>query len=301
MELPKEPMAPITIDTLPSGAEWGYQIKWDGVRILAVVDHGKVQLYSRNMLSKNETYPEIVRMLSALKGRFVLDGEAVVFDMEKQRPVFQKVLQRERSKAGIPALVQKEPVCYVLFDLLFDGDEDLRALPYTERHKRLLKLFPTKEQQLFVTDLFPYGHALWQWVETNGWEGVVAKRLSSPYGVGKKHSDWYKKKTAVVLDVDIIGLTIRSGAVASMVMLYEGQFLGKVSLGLNMESKSWLLTEGRKRELAQGPFRTLPAELKGEQVLWLKKPFACKVTGLEITSAGLLRHPKIVHLTWGDK
>lgn len=306
MLLPAEPMIPISRDTLPHGKEWGYQLKWDGVRLLAAVEKGKVELYSRKLLNKTSIYPEIVHQLqhykasgssfSVSKGTYLLDGEAVVFDPVKQRPVFQRILQRERSRRPL----QTEPPLFVLFDLLQEGDEDLRPLPYQERHERLTALFPEKHPQLFVTDLFPDGNQLWEWVKENEWEGVVSKKLSSSYKEGKNHQDWFKKKTALVLEVTIVGITIRGGQAASMVMIYESQYLGRVSLGLNMRQRQILLEYGKQYTASSSPFNTKPADLKKETVLWLSKPFQLAVTGLEITSAGLLRHPKMLEFPFSE-
>jgi bifunctional non-homologous end joining protein LigD len=299
MILPANPMAPIADDDIPVGADWGYQLKWDGVRILARIDRGNVELYSRKLLLKNNAYPELVKVLSELEGPCLLDGEAVVFDTAKGRPVFQKVLQRERLRtpANIIQAGAREPVQFVLFDVLHAHGQDRRDMPYKERHELLLKLFPEKRERLFVTDLFPDSRALWSWVEERGWEGIVSKRLSSPYREGKKHKDWFKKKTSLLLEVDIYGYTFNEGRLASLVMASDGYYSGRVSLGLNEELKRKLMQRGLRDDLtANRPFNPLPSDLKGIALAWLEKPFRCTVTGLEITDAGLLRHPKLVSL-----
>ncbi|TBL78693.1 DNA ligase [Paenibacillus thalictri] len=297
MELPKSPMTPIYSDELPEGPGWGFQLKWDGVRLLAEIDQGDIRLYSRSMLPKNNVYPEITDTLrqQSLKGSYVLDGEAVAFNLLTQKPDFPKILQRERSAPGSGVRSKSGiMIIYVLFDLLYDRGEDIRELPYQERHSRLARLFPDKQAQLFVSDLFDDGAALWDWVEQRSWEGVVSKRLSSTYREGKQHKDWFKKKTAVILQVQIVGLTIRGGQVASLVMLQGGAFFGKVSLGLNVKLKRQLLEWGTQHGGGEPLFAPLPPELKGEQVLWLTTWFPCTVTGLEVTAGGLLRHPKLV-------
>lgn len=300
IQLPLAPMAPITSDILPVGDEWGYQLKWDGVRLLSKISEGKVELYSRKLLPKNDVYPEVVRQLSSVSGQLLLDGEAVVFDQVKQRPVFQKVLQRERSSVAtaMQSAGRHEPVIYVLFDLLHEGGADLRALPYQERYARLKSLFPTPSAGLFVTDLFHDGATLWEWVQLHEWEGIISKRMSSPYREGKQHQDWYKKKTAVQCEVDIVGLSLREGQVASLVMSLEGSFFGKVSLGLTVGLKRKLLEYVRAHPypIPAGPFFPLPPDLRGNTLVWTSMPFSCQVTGLEVTSAGLLRHSKIVRL-----
>lgn len=298
--LPLDPMAPLRCEQLPEGEEWGYQLKWDGVRIISSIDSlGRIQLYSRKMLSKDMVYPEISRMLGEaldsddVAGGIILDGEAVVFDPQLNRPVFQLALQRERSEASARTQ-QRWPITYVLFDILYRNGDDLRSLPYSERHRILQDVFPEMQPQLFVSDLFHDGAALWDWVEQKGWEGVVAKRLTSPYRPGKKHADWYKKKTAIILDVSIIGIIVRGGHAASMVMLDRGSFLGRVSLGLDTADKDQLMRYAAVYGGAPAPFSKLPSELAKDQIIWLQRPFTCRVTGLEITAAGLLRHPKIV-------
>ncbi|MDF2964327.1 MAG: hypothetical protein K0S39_6062 [Paenibacillus sp.] len=297
IRLPNEPMAPIAVDTLPEGEEWGYQIKWDGVRLLARIEEGRTELFSRQLLNKSQLYPEALELLKPLlKHNCLLDGEAVIFDQSKQRPNFQLILQRERSRSTRAGIRDGNHFIYVLFDLLYWNGEDLRSLPYGERHRKLLQLVPEKQPQLFVTDLFSDQSALWSWVEKGGWEGVVGKRLASPYREGKKHKDWYKKKTALLFDVTVPGLIIRGGQVASLVMAKDGVLFGRVSSGLDEKHKARLLQEGLKRKLDTPAFSTLPAELKKEHILWLRIPFLCTVTGLEVTSDGLLRHPKIVRL-----
>ncbi|EXX87956.1 DNA ligase [Paenibacillus darwinianus] len=325
LPLPAEPMAPVFDDRLPEGEDWVYQLKWDGVRILAALDGaGGAELYSKRMLVKNGTYPELAAMLSersAELGPCVLDGELVYWD--GVRPSFQKVLQRERMRGpGTSGRLEDSGLLYVLFDLLYDGSEDLRPMPYGERYARLRSKLPDPGPMLLVTDTFRDGAALWAWVEANGWEGVVSKRDRSPYREGKKHRDWLKKKTKLLLDVDIVGIKLREGRVASLVMAIKGEFAGSVSLGLDEPMRRVLIEQiARERNDADGdrndsgsnqrghsrrelagpaleagaamPFRALPAELKNETVYWLQKPFGCRVTGLEMTAAGLLRHPKL--------
>jgi len=295
--LPAEPMGPISRDDIPEGPDWGYQLKWDGVRALAIVDDGRVELYSRKLLRKEETYPEVVRRLRQVQGSYVLDGEIVYFDAALGRPVFQKVLQRERTRTA-SALARSSAdssVSYVLFDLLASDGEDLRGLPYAERYARLREAFPPNgDPSLFVTDLFRDGPALWRWVEAHGWEGIVSKRMSAPYAEGKKHKDAFKKRAIQRYDAACVGVTFREGRVASLALTYDGAYFGRASLGLNERSRSALAAYAAAHRAAQSPFGgAAPADLKRETVVWLDRPFTVAVTGLEVTADGLLRHPKL--------
>ncbi|SEO61674.1 hypothetical protein [Paenibacillus sp. OV219] len=306
LALPNEPMAPISDDELPIGSDWGYQLKWDGVRMLARLDgNGDVEIFSRKLYLKNGIYPEIVSLITSKTeklGRCLLDGEVVWFD--GVRPNFQHVLKRERSRSPLlqPATDTRAQLngglVYVLFDLLADESGDLRQLPYEERHRKLMELCPADDPRMFVTELFKDGAALWEWVQTNNWEGVVSKRLSSPYREDKKHRDWLKKKIALVLDVDIVGLKWRNGIVASLIMEHEGSYLGSVSLGLNDALRRVIASTFRPQNsqlaVVTCPFPVTPEDLRKEEIQWLTLPFKCRVTGLEFTSAGQLRHPKLV-------
>ncbi|CAG7653430.1 DNA ligase [Paenibacillus allorhizosphaerae] len=301
--LPNMPMAPISNPQLPAGPDWGFQLKWDGVRMLSRIEHGRIRLYSRHMDDKTALYPEAVELLkrhAAQLPSLLLDGEAVMFDLAKQKPDFSQVLQRERTRSASANIrgAETSHFIYVLFDLLGYNGEDYRTRPFAERHEKLRELFPVKHPQLFVTDLFSDGPSLWQWVEESGWEGVVSKRLSSPYREGKQHKDWYKKKTAQIHEVRFVGLIIREGRVASLIMEKDKVLFGRVSLGLNESSKAALLAYGKQYERESPLWNKsyLPAELKREKIMWLSVPLTGTVTGLEVTAAGQLRHPKLVNI-----
>lgn len=300
--LPGEPMIPVSDEQIPMGDEWGYQLKWDGVRLLARIGQGSAELYSRRLLPKNSAYPELAGLLASSVGEScLLDGEAFVFDQARQRPVFRRVLERERLRnpAAIARAGASEPVRFAVFDVLHSQGRDWRERPYRERHRELLRLLPVKQERLFVTDLFTDGAGLWSWVEAQGWEGIVSKRLDSTYKEGKKHRDWLKKKTSIREEVDIVGITYNEGRLASLIMALEGSYFGRVSLGLDEQQKLRLGTlPVRKPQTPAdaGPFLQLPADLKRVSLAWLEQPFCCRVTGLEVTDAGLLRHSKLLSL-----
>jgi bifunctional non-homologous end joining protein LigD len=287
MPLPAVPMAPITSIEIPEGPEWGYQIKWDGVRTLARLDGmGGVELFSRRMEFRNSTFPEIAALLASLKvGPCVLDGEIAYFD--EKRPNFQ------RGQLGVRNIASNDTLLFVLFDLLHDNGEDLRSLPFRERYDRLSGKFPTKHPRLFVTDLYDNGTALWAWLEERDWEGIVSKRLSSPYSEGKKHQDWFKKRKALRIVADVVGIKRKDGRVASLVLRFEDRFIGLASLGLDYKMKE-LLQQFARDHPGACPFPSLAPDLKKADVAWLGVPFRCRVTALEFTNSGLLRHPKLL-------
>jgi bifunctional non-homologous end joining protein LigD len=227
-----------------------------------------------------------------------LDGEAVILDSETHRPSFQKLQQRDKKRDpnSIKTSVGENPVQYIIFDLLMNGEDDLRQISFKERHELLHQLAGDWTEPLFLTDLFEDGEALWQWVKENKWEGVVSKRLSSRYREGKEHRDWYKRKTILELDVEIVGILLKEGRLSSLVMRKDGLYIGRNSSGLNGRIKSKLALLPAAKAVTDY-FPKQPEGLRGETIRWLNDPFHAKVTGAEITDAGTLRHPKIVALS----
>jgi bifunctional non-homologous end joining protein LigD len=295
--LPFTPMSPIIVDKIPSGNEWGHQLKWDGYRIIAWINEGKVELYTKNMLSKNSKFPELVHALSKLNGTLMLDGEAIILDPATTRPSFHKIHQLDKKNRS----VQKgkpgdgERVQYIVFDLLQFGEQDLRNYPFIERHHKLQELAAGWSHPLYMTELFMDGEVLWRWVVNNSWEGIVSKRLSSLYKVGKEHKDWFKRKLRLQLNVEIVGILKKEGRISSLVMRKDGLYVGRASSGLNESIKS-ILRQLPAELSSTDYFNPLPEGLRGEIVAWLNDPFHIEVTGRELTEGGLVRHSHIVSM-----
>lgn len=291
MSLPSIPMAPITSPLIPVGSEWGYQIKWDGVRTLARLDgNGGVELFSKRLEPRNDTFPEIVALLKPLRiGACMLDGEIAYFD--GTRPSFQ------RARLGVRKRSYDDSLIFVMFDILYDNGMDLRSLPFRERYKRLAAKFPHKDPRLFVTDLFDDGLALWEWLNEREWEGIISKRLDSLYTEGKKHKDWFKKRKEVRIVADVVGIKLKNGQASSLVLRFEDRYIGHVS-GLDNASKK-VLQQFMQNHPGECPFPSLSQGMKKSDIVWLSVHFPCKVTALEFTDSGLLRQPKL--LGFGDQ
>ncbi|WP_276352399.1 DNA ligase [Cohnella caldifontis] len=292
-------MSPIRVDRLPEGPEWAYQLKWDGYRLIAQIENGRVRLYSKNMHPMEGKLPEIAEACARLPGSMLLDGEVVVMDPATGRPSFQKMQQRglAQGKAGAETLAARLPASYVVFDLLQADGEDMRARPFEERNRRLREAAADWTSPLFTTDLFADVSRIWEWVVSNGWEGVVCKKLSSPYREGKEHRDWFKRKSMPEFDVEIVGVVWREGRVASLVMRENGVYFGRVSSGLNGMRKEKLRPLGAEDPmLCPFPWKRMPPEFRGTRVRWLAEPIPARVTGTEVTEEGVLRHPKLLAL-----
>ena len=218
-----EPML-ATTGPLPSDdGRWAYEIKWDGVRAIAFVDGGRLRLQARSGRDITPRYPELRPLAEALAGReVVLDGEVVAF--EDGRPSFQKLQGRMHlaSESAIRRLSRTEPVHYVVFDLLFLDGRSLLPLPYAERREHLTALSlggPTWQAPAHhVGD----GAALLELTRAQQLEGIIAKRLDSPYTPGRRSTGWVKVKNVASADVVIGGWLAgeggRSGRLGALVI-----------------------------------------------------------------------------------
>jgi len=162
---------------LPEGEGWVYEPKWDGFRSIAFVDGGTVHLQSRNGKPLTRYFPE----LSFPAGRYVLDGEIVLFD-ERGRQDFDALGQRiHPAKSRIDMLAETTPTRFIAFDLLSCDDELLLELPQRERRARLQSLVAAP------VDLTPASEdpaEAQPWLQ--GAEGVIAKRQEAPYRPGER-------------------------------------------------------------------------------------------------------------------
>jgi bifunctional non-homologous end joining protein LigD len=183
---------------LPSDErQWGFEIKWDGVRAIGYSKPGELRLESRNLKDITDSYPELARLNRALSShRVVLDGEIVAFDSEG-RPSFGTLQPRMHvgSRTTAKRLATVTPVTYVIFDLLWLDGHSLMELSYLKRRERLAALELNGESWQTPENVVGEGTALLLLARERGLEGIVAKRLSSTYQPGVRTRDWIKIKT----------------------------------------------------------------------------------------------------------
>ena len=164
---------------------WWFEVKWDGYRALVGSSGGAVKARSRRGLDLLGPFPELASL--DLPDGAVVDGEVVAFD-DQGLPSF-SLLQR-RSGFGGARTDAAVGVNLVVFDVLFRG-EDLTALPYEERRSILDDL--DLRSPIVVPEPTPGdGVGLYRAVKERGMEGIVGKRLGSPYQPGRRSSDWRK-------------------------------------------------------------------------------------------------------------
>jgi ATP-dependent DNA ligase len=218
MALPLNPPVPPQLARsrarLPEGEGWAYEPKWDGFRAIAFVDGDEVFLQSRNGRPLRRYFPE----LAFPPGRYVLDGEIVVFG-EDGVQLFDALGQRiHPAKSRIAMLAEETPARFIAFDLLARDDEVLLTLPFAERRAAL-------EQRVEAPlDLTPWSHDpadAEPWLR--GAEGVIAKELGAPYRPGER-TGMVKIKRVRTIDAVVRGWRPgkEEGTVGSLILaLYD--------------------------------------------------------------------------------
>ena len=282
----------------PREEQFGFEVKWDGIRTLMFSDHGHVELRGRNGTDFTSRYPEVRDLGRSLGSRrIVLDGEVVAFD-EDGRPSFERLQSRMHlaSDSAVRRRMRDIPATYVIFDLLYlDGHSAMR-LPYGERRELLGELELNGPAWRTPAYHRGEGQALLDATRDLGIEGIVAKKLDCPYTPGARASHWIKVKNVHTQDVVIGGWTTgeggRSSSLGSLAVgVMEGdelRYAGKVGTGFTEQTLALL-----KREL--DPLRSDTSPFSGRQppkgTIFVEPRLVAHVEFREWTKSGTLRAP----------
>ena len=311
----------------------GVQPKYDGLRVQIHKNASQVSIFSRNLESMTEMFPELVAAASRLKVKnVILDGEAIAYDPDSEEYVpFQETTARRR-KEGIQEMAARVPMRAFVFDVMFRDGSDLTPLPY-ERRFEIVKELLRKSETLIPAPLTTTDSAEVLTRElldniSRGLEGVVAKRLDSPYQAGARNFNWVKLKRNTsgqlndTIDVVLLGSyrgkgkRAEFGAGALLAGVYDSdkdEFVTISKLGTGLSDQGWREIHERlaKLEVAQKPARVNSNFVPDA---WLEPAVVVEVLADEITpsprhTAGMsgdqpgfaLRFPRIVSMRTADK
>jgi DNA ligase-1 len=268
--------------------EWIVERKYDGERIIAQSDEGKVHLWTRRDISVSHKFPEVVSVIEdTLRGKrhSILDGELVVGTGLKDL-----ARRQTEDKLMIEILAKKMPATYMVFDVLLLDGKDVRSSALKERKEMLRSLVKDSPNIAYtpVFDTVGLRGRFDTFVE-DGYEGVIMKHFHSAYQVDKRSRDWLKFKKSDTVEVEIIG-AVRSEAgqaFKSLIMMREGKYFGLVGTGFTEEDRRRILGMLR-RESVDTPFIPLPRSV---DPVVLTKPMKALIRLLEISDSGMPRAP----------
>lgn len=302
------PMKPKLLTTPPVGEDWIYELKFDGIRLIAVKNQGEVKLLSRNENELAARFPEAAEAVKALPAReCVIDGEIVALDAEG-RSSFQLLQAREMEGRAAPTY-------YYVFDLLQAEGKGLTGAALKERKKLLQQLCAEASDPIrFSGEIGGDPAALLREVKRRGLEGIIGKRCGSVYEPGRRSGAWIKLKCVNQQEFVIGGYTPPGGSRkyfgALLVGYYEKErllFAGKAGAGFNAKLLASLHNRLQKERRADCPFADLPSKQGGQWVQgitpammrrchWINPVLVCQVKFAEWTHDARLRQPVFLGL-----
>jgi bifunctional non-homologous end joining protein LigD len=304
-----------------------YEPKVDGIRAIVEVlprlredaTAGKeatpsVRFWSRNGNEKTAQFPDIVDAIAGwLRKRsapVVLDGEIVALDEDMRPASFQRL--QHRIHVTVPGFNSKkqilppdqQPAAFIAFDLLRDGDDDLRNLALTERRKRLEALFakhpaPDSEIVRLTPQSVGDGNALLKQAHDEKWEGLMVKLARSPYRTAKRSPEWIKHKLTNQDEFVVVGWTDPGGTrehFGSLIVAARDQgalrYAGEVGTGFKSSELERVMKMLHRLETPTCPITPKPKLLGAKGTPhWVRPRLVVQVRYTEITDDGRLRHP----------
>ncbi len=280
------------VEKAPPG-EWSYEIKFDGYRIMARIDHDEVKLFTRNGHDWTHKLPKQAEALAALGLESAwLDGEMVVAN-EQGVPDFQALQNAfESNRSG--------NILYYLFDMPYLNGVDLREVPVEERRVALATVLkPNKDPLLRFSDAFgEEPEALLNSACQMQMEGLIGKRLGSPY-VSRRSSDWIKLKCKHRQEFVVVGFTDPQGARNAFGALLLGlhdrdsgelRYAGKVGTGFNETTLKHIYEQLKPLQVKKPAVVNPPTGFDAKGVHWLKPVLLAEVAFAEMTKDGSVRH-----------
>jgi len=276
-----DPMLATPVAQAFSDPGWLYEIKWDGVRALAWVEEGRVELRSRTGRLVTQQYPELAAVAGCVRARrAILDGEIVVLD-RRGRGDFGRLQQRMHVRQPSSKLLGSAPVTYYAFDLLYCDGYDLREAPLVGRKELLRRVLEPRDSVRYSDHHLEQGKELFALAREQDLEGIIAKRAASAYRGGRSR-DWLKLKARKELDAVVCGWTAPRGSRehfgALLLGLYAGKrlrFIGHVGSGFDQATERALSAELRQRSASRCSFDSVPET--NEKSHWVRPELVVRV------------------------
>jgi bifunctional non-homologous end joining protein LigD len=308
--IPVRPMKAVAGDLPADDAGWAFEVKWDGMRVVAEVAAGRVRLWSANGIETTAAFPELGSLVGCVGSHdVVIDGEVVALD-DLGVPSFGRLQQRMHvtDPAAAARRARDVPVRFEVFDLLACDGVEVWPAPW-ERRRALLGQVVEPAGAVDLPPVFRSGGAeLLDAARSRGLEGIVAKRVDAPYEPGKRSARWRKVKVRHLQEFVVAGWLggagNRSGAIGSLVLgCHEVtadsggptlRWVGNVGTGFSAAELVRLagLVESLARDAC--PFAAPPPAPTGTTAHWVEPRLVVQVEFAEWTADRRLRHPAYV-------
>ncbi|MCW2854885.1 MAG: hypothetical protein JWR52_500 [Marmoricola sp.] len=291
-----KPMLATRGDHVPTGSGWVHEVKWDGIRALVDVTGGQIRITSRNENDITAAYPEL-RRLAGLGHDFILDGEIVA--LGSGVPSFGALADRMHVRDATKAarLAQTNPVTLVVFDLLRLDGHDVMARPLVERREALLGL-GLDDVSWQVPPTYDDGQMILEAAEAQGLEGIVSKKVSSPYYPDRRSKDWLKFPIRPTGSYVVGGFRHETGSGARLGAVLVGEpgpdgltFRGRVGSGIAGKAGQRLGELLRPLVRGTSPFADGLPRADTEGTVWVDPVLIVDVQYLTVTGDGRLRQP----------
>ena len=282
-----KPMLATKAPEIFNKANWIYELKWDGYRAIANIQHGKVDFYSRNGISFKNKFSEIYETLKGIPHDAILDGEVVVLDKEG-KPHFQKLQNYQKN--------QEETLKYYVFDLLYLNGHNIMHLPLVERKSLLPQVIEDIPNIVYCDHVESIGKTVFEQALEAGMEGVIAKQADSKYIPGSRSDKWLKIKASESQEALICGFTDSESAApfGSLILgIHRDEelvYIGNCGTGFSNESRKELYEKFKELIVDESPFGK-KINLKGRKATWLSPELVCEIEFSEWTKSGHMRHP----------
>jgi bifunctional non-homologous end joining protein LigD len=284
------PMLAESVNDPFDGAEWLFEIKWDGYRAIAFIEGGKVRLVSRNQNELTARYPELHDLARFVKAKTaILDGEVVALD-DEGRASFSLMQQRTGFRPGGKRRVANAdvPVLYYAFDLLYLDGYDWRRVPLEERKLKLKSVLESGDGLRYSDHYEAQGKALFEMARQKKLEGILAKKRASFYEEHRSR-EWLKIKIRHRVECVIGGYTEPEGTrthFGSIVLgLYDKKgrliHVGQAGSGFNQKSLAEISKVLGKLETKKNPFYGEVEALR--KVTWVKPELVAEIEYAEWT------------------
>ncbi len=280
---------------------WAYEIKWDGIRAIAVSEPGTLKLFTRNQNEVSARYPELRPFNRALSHhRAILDGEVVAFGPDGT-PSFSALQGRMHltSESAARRLAKTAPVSYVVFDLLWLDGHSLLGLPLAERRERLRELLDDAPRWTVPDHVVGHGSQVLAAAKAQGLEGVMAKKLDCPYTPGGRVDGWRKVKLLQRQELVVCGWLPgtgrrrdRIGALVVGVNEEGGlRYAGRVGTGFTGKELDRLAGLLGPLERPETPLTAGAGPSPPREAIFVEPRYLAEVEFTEWTPDGQLRHP----------